>query len=123
MTVGTIGGRRVAFLPRHGVDHRFPPHRVPYRANLYALRSLGVRQLVTASAVGSLRPELGPGRLVLPDQLIDRTWGRPHTYSDADRGVAHLSFADPYCPAGRAAAIRAARPTGERTGWGRPPWR
>lgn len=108
VTVGTIAGRQVAFLPRHGADHRFPPHRVPYRANIYALRSLGVRQLVTASAVGSLRPELGPGRLVLPDQLIDRTWGRPHTYSDDDHGVAHLSFADPYCPAGRAAAIRAA---------------
>jgi 5'-methylthioadenosine phosphorylase len=112
VTIGTIGGRRVAFLPRHGVDHRFAPHRVPYRANLYALRALGVRQLVTASAVGSLTPELGPGQLVLPDQLIDRTWGRPHTYSDADGGVAHLSFADPYCATGRAAAIRAAGQAG-----------
>jgi 5'-methylthioadenosine phosphorylase len=112
LTVGSIAGRTVAFLPRHGADHRFPPHRVPYRANLYALRSLGVRQLVTASAVGSLRPELGPGQLVLPDQLLDRTWGRPHTYSDTDQGVAHLSFADPYCPHGRAAAIRAAAATG-----------
>ncbi|HJQ03386.1 MAG TPA: S-methyl-5'-thioadenosine phosphorylase [Jatrophihabitans sp.] len=113
VTLGTIAGRRVAFLPRHGADHRFPPHRVPYRANVYALRSLGVRQLVTASAVGSLRADLGPGRLVLPDQIIDRTWGRPHTYSDDDRGVAHLSFADPYCPVGRAAAIRAAGAAGE----------
>src|SRR6185437_14293774 len=108
LTVGRIGDRTVAFLPLHGADHRFPPHRVPYRANLYALRSLGVRQLVTASAVGSLRPELGPGQLVLPDQLLDRTWGRPHTYSDTDQGVAHLSFADPYCSHGRAAAIREA---------------
>jgi 5'-methylthioadenosine phosphorylase len=108
VTVATLAGRRVAFLPRHGVDHRFPPHRVPYRANLWALRSLGVRQVLTGSAVGSLLPGLGPGHLVLPDQLIDRTWGRPHTFSDADNGVAHLSFADPYCPIGRAGAVRAA---------------
>ena len=112
VTIGLVGDRRVAFLPRHGSDHRFAPHRVPYRANLYALRSLGVRQVVTSSAVGSLQPTLGPGSLVLPDQIIDRTWGRPHTYSDQDTGVAHLSFADPYCPTGRAAAIRAAGVTG-----------
>ncbi|MDQ2837966.1 MAG: S-methyl-5'-thioadenosine phosphorylase [Actinomycetota bacterium] len=112
LTIGTVGGRRVAFLPRHGTDHRFPPHRVPYRANLYALRAVGVRQLVTGSAVGSLKPELGPGTLVLPDQIIDRTWRAGHTYSDADNGVAHLSFADPYCPSGRAAAIQAAAAKG-----------
>lgn len=112
LTVGTLGGRRVAFLPRHGTDHRFPPHRVPYRANLWALRSIGVRQIVAGSAVGGLKPELGPGTLVAPDQIIDRTWGRPHTYSDSDRGVAHLSFADPYCPNGRAAAGRASQRTG-----------
>jgi 5'-methylthioadenosine phosphorylase len=110
--VGTLAGRRVAFLPRHGSDHRFPPHRVPYRANMWALRSLGVRQVVTASAVGSLKPELGPGEVVIPDQLIDRTWGRPHTYNDADNGVAHVSLADPYCAVGRAAAQRAAIASG-----------
>lgn len=108
LTIGMLGNRRVAFLPRHGTDHRYPPHRVPYRANLWALASVGVRQVVSGSAVGSLSPELGPGRLVLPDQILDRTWGRPHTYSDADTGVAHLAFADPYCPTGRAAAMRAA---------------
>jgi 5'-methylthioadenosine phosphorylase len=112
VTVGSLAGRRVAFLPRHGVDHRFPPHRVPYRANLWALRSLGVRQIVTGSAVGSLAEELGPGALVLPDQILDRTWGRPHTYSDGERGVAHLSFSDPYCQVGREAAQRAARTAG-----------
>ncbi len=112
LTVGTLAGRRVAFLPRHGVDHRFPPHRVPYRANLWALRSVGVRQVVTGSAVGSLLPELGPGALVLPDQILDRTWGRPHTYSDGEAGVAHLSFSDPYCPVGRAGAQRAAEAAG-----------
>lgn len=110
--IATLAGRRVAFLPRHGADHRYPPHRVPYRANLWALRSLGARQVLTGSAVGSLKPELGPGELVLPDQILDRTWGRPHTYSDGDSGVAHLSFADPYCPHGRAAARRAAERTG-----------
>jgi len=108
LAIGTLAGRRVAFLPRHGTDHRFPPHRVPYRANLWALRSVGVRQVISASAVGSLRPELGPGQIVVPDQIIDRTWGRPHTYNDADNGVAHISMADPYCRDGRAAVIRAA---------------
>jgi 5'-methylthioadenosine phosphorylase len=107
LSIGTLAGRRVAFLPRHGADHRFPPHRVPYRANLWALRSAGVTQVVAASAVGSLVPELGPGALVVPDQLLDRTSGRPHTYSDSDEGVTHVSLADPYCPSGRAAAIRA----------------
>jgi 5'-methylthioadenosine phosphorylase len=106
--VGTLGGRRVAFLPRHGATHRFAPHRVPYRANLWALRSLGVRQVVSLSAVGSLRAELGPGTVVSPDQVVDRTWGRASTYHDADNGVAHVAFADPYCPRGRAAAVRAA---------------
>ena len=85
VTVGDLAGRRVAFLPRHGTDHRFPPHRVPYRANVWALRSLGVRQLLTASAVGSLLAEWGPGTIVLPDQILDRTWGRARTYHlDAD---------------------------------------
>jgi 5'-methylthioadenosine phosphorylase len=108
ITVGTLAGRRVAFLPRHGSDHRFPPHRVPYLANLWALRSLGVRQVVAASAVGSLKVELAPGAIVVPDQIIDRTSGRPHTYNDVDKGVGHVSFADPYCASGRDAAKRAA---------------
>src|SRR5256885_6267191 len=99
-------GRRVAFIPRHGRDHRFPPHRIPYRANLWALRSLGVRQIVAPSAVGSLDPKYGPGTLVVPDQLIDRTSGRAQTYYD--EGAVHVSFADPYCPAGRRAALAAA---------------
>ncbi|MEU6740523.1 S-methyl-5'-thioadenosine phosphorylase [Streptosporangium sandarakinum] len=108
ITVGRIGSRTVAFLPRHGRDHRFAPHLIPYRANLWALRSLGVRQVLAPSAVGSLRPEVGPGALVVPDQLVDRTSGRVQTYYDAD-GVVHVAFADPYCPAGRAAAVSTAR--------------
>jgi 5'-methylthioadenosine phosphorylase len=114
LVVGEVGGRRVAFVPRHGVDHRFPPHRIPYRANLWALRSIGVRQVVAPCAVGSLRPELGPGSLVVCDQLVDRTSGREHTYYDGEavRGAVHVPFAEPYCPTGRATAVRLARDAG-----------
>jgi 5'-methylthioadenosine phosphorylase len=111
IAVGEVAGRRVAFLPRHGRDHRFPPHKIPYRANLWALRSLGVRQVLAPSAVGSLTMDLPPGTLVIPDQLVDRTTGRGQTYYDADRAV-HVAFADPYCPQGRARAIAAARASG-----------
>lgn len=114
VTVGRIGSRSVAFVPRHGRDHRFPPHRIPYRANLWALRSLGVRQVLAPSAVGSLRPEHGPGTIVVPDQLIDRTSGRVQTYYDLS-GAVHVSFADPYCPSGRAVAVAAARDGGWQT--------
>lgn len=107
ITVGTLAGRRVAFLPRHGVDHRFAPHLVPYQANLWALRSVGVRQVLSLSAVGSLTVELPIGTLVVPDQLADRTWGRAHTYFDAGEGVNHATFADPFCPGLRAAAVHA----------------
>jgi 5'-methylthioadenosine phosphorylase len=106
VTIAEVGGRRVAFLPRHGRDHRYPPHRIPYRANLWALRSLGVRQIIAPCAVGGLRPDHGPGTFVVPDQLIDRTSGRVQTFYD--EGAVHLSFADPYCPDGRAAVLGAA---------------
>ena len=105
ITVADVGGRRVAFLPRHGRDHRFPPHRIPYRANLWALRSLGVRQIIAPCAVGGLRPEAGPGTFVVPDQLIDRTSGREQTFYDT--GAVHVSFADPYCPVGRSTVLAA----------------
>jgi 5'-methylthioadenosine phosphorylase len=110
VTIGEVGGRPVAFLPRHGRDHRFPPHRIPYRANLWALRSLGVRQVLAPCAVGGLRPELGPGTFVLPDQLVDRTSGRTQTFHD--EGAVHVSFADPYCPTGRATVLAAASAAG-----------
>ncbi|HET6728937.1 MAG TPA: S-methyl-5'-thioadenosine phosphorylase [Jiangellaceae bacterium] len=110
VTVGRVGDRQVAFLPRHGRDHRHPPHAIPYRANLWALRSLGVRQIVAPCAVGSLRPELGPGTFVVPDQLVDRTAGRVQTFYD--QGAVHVPFADPYCPAGRAAVVEQARAAG-----------
>jgi 5'-methylthioadenosine phosphorylase len=108
--VGEVGGKRVAFIPRHGRDHRFPAHKIPYRANLWALRALGVRRILAPSAVGSLTPSLGPGTLVVPDQIVDRTKGREQTYYDA--GAVHVTFADPYCPVGRAHAIATARQAG-----------
>jgi len=95
IAVGRVGDREVAFLPRHGSDHEFPAHRVPYRANIWALRSLGVRQILAPCAVGGLQEAYGPGTFVVPDQLVDRTTDRVQTYFD--EGACHISFADPYC--------------------------
>jgi 5'-methylthioadenosine phosphorylase len=104
ITVGTLAGRQVAFLPRHGTEHQFAPHIVPFRANIWALRSLGARQVLSLSAVGSLSASLQPGALVVPDQIVDRTHGRPQTYFSDGKGVGHVSFADPYCADLRSAA-------------------
>ena len=111
LVIGELAGRQVAFIPRHGRDHRFPPHQIPYRANLWALRSVGVRQIVAPTAVGSLTADLGPGSLVVPDQVVDRTRGRAHTFYD-EAGAVHVGFADPYCPVGRSVAVTAARAAG-----------
>ena len=92
ITVGTVGDHEVAFLPRHGSSHEFSPHTVPYRANMWALRALGVRRIFGPCAVGSLDPALGPGAMVVPDQLVDRTSGRSDTYFDS--GGIHVGFAD-----------------------------
>ncbi|HET6152976.1 MAG TPA: S-methyl-5'-thioadenosine phosphorylase [Marmoricola sp.] len=94
VSIGSVNGRSVAFLPRHGADHAFPPHLINYRANLWLLRSLGVRQILAPCAVGGLR-DVAPGDVVVPDQLVDRTSGRIQTY--VERGAVHLPFADPYC--------------------------
>jgi 5'-methylthioadenosine phosphorylase len=114
--LGEIAGRRVAFLPRHGRGHHLPPHRINYRANLWALRSVGVRQVLGPCAVGGLRPEYGPGTLLVPDQFVDRTQSRVQTFYDGMPlpdgtipNVVHVSPADPYCPDGRKAALEAAR--------------
>jgi 5'-methylthioadenosine phosphorylase len=112
LTIGQVAGRSVAFLPRHGAGHTLPPHRVNYRANLWALRTVGVRQVLGPCAVGSLRRELGPGTLVVPDQVVDRTWGRAHTVYDEPGVVVHTAFADPYCPHGRAVAVEEATASG-----------
>jgi 5'-methylthioadenosine phosphorylase len=97
ITIGTFAGRSVAFLPRHGAGHTVAPHRINYRANVWALASLGVKAIVTSSAVGGLDPALPPGSFVLPDQILDRTTGRLDTYFDGD-SVQHVALADPYCP-------------------------
>ncbi|MEV6393568.1 S-methyl-5'-thioadenosine phosphorylase [Streptomyces sp. NPDC051907] len=117
--LGQIAGRRVAFLPRHGRGHHLPPHRINYRANLWALRSVGVRQVLGPCAVGGLRPEYGPGTLLVPDQFVDRTKSRVQTFYDGLPlpdgtlpNVVHVSPADPYCPAGRKTALAAARGQG-----------
>jgi len=96
IAVGGVGGERVAFLPRHGAHHEFPPHGINYRANLWALRSLGVRQVLAPCAVGGLLPVVAPGDVVVPDQLVDRTLGRIQSF--VETGAVHVPFADPYCP-------------------------
>lgn len=101
---GTFEGREVAFLPRHGRGHRLPPHRINYRANLWALKSLGANCVIAPAAVGSLQPHLPPGTFVVLDQVVDRTRGRDDTYFDGPV-VTHVSLADPYCPELRAAAV------------------
>jgi 5'-methylthioadenosine phosphorylase len=101
VTVGAVGEHEVAFLPRHGATHQFSAHTVPYRANMWALRKVGVRRVFAPCAVGSLNPDNGPGAMVAPDQLVDRTTGRADTYFDS--GAIHVDFADPYCPTLRAA--------------------
>lgn len=95
VSIGRVGDRAVAFLPRHGAGHTLPPHLINYRANLWLLRSLGVRQVLAPCAVGGLLPSVAPGDLVAPDQLVDRTNGRVQTYVES--GAVHVPFADPYC--------------------------
>jgi 5'-methylthioadenosine phosphorylase len=109
VVMGRISGRRVCFLPRHGVGHRLLPHEINHRANIWALRSLGVRWVISVTAVGSLREELAPRDIVLPDQLIDRTGsGAKHTFFG--NGIAaHVGFADPYCDELRAIVLESAR--------------
>ena len=110
VAVGEVAGRQVAFLPRHGRDHRFPPHKIPYRANMWALRALGVRRVLAPTAVGSLTADYGPGTLAIPDQMVDRTSGRVQTFYDEN--ACHVAFADPYCPSVRATAIDTALAAG-----------
>lgn len=104
ITIGDVDGRTVAFLPRHGVSHEYSPHTLPYRANMWALRSIGVQRVFAPCAVGSLVAEYGPGTFVVPDQLVDRTSGRTQTYFD--EGGVHVEFADPYCSDLRKSALQ-----------------
>ena len=109
--VGEIGGRRVAFIPRHGLKHQFPPHRVPYQANAWAMRELGVERILGPNACGSLQPHVKPGDFVICDQLVDRTNDRPNTFYDGPL-TTHISFADPYCSVMRDVAIEKGRKLG-----------
>lgn len=95
--LGSIEGIRVAFLPRHGKGHQINPTALPYRANIYALKSLGIEQIISVSAVGSLKAEIAPRDIVIPDQLIDRTHMRRNSFFD-NGIVAHIAFAEPFCP-------------------------
>jgi len=113
IVIGTLEGERAAFLPRHGRGHRLMPGEVPSRANIYALKSLGVERLISISAVGSLREDFRPLDLVVPDQLIDRTRGRASTFF-GDGIVAHISFGDPFCPELRSLLHTAASRTGDK---------
>jgi len=97
ITIGSLEGMRVAFLPRHGKGHRISPTELPARANIYALKSLGVEWIISVSAVGSLKEEIHPLDLVIPDQLIDRTKNRVNTFFGGGL-VAHVGFAEPFCP-------------------------
>jgi 5'-methylthioadenosine phosphorylase len=103
-TIGEVAGVRVAFIPRHGVHHQFPPHRIPYPANAWAMKELGVTRIFGPCAAGSLRAGVGLGDFVVCDQLVDRTRSRPHTFYDGPV-TTHISFADPYCPQMREAVI------------------
>jgi 5'-methylthioadenosine phosphorylase len=118
VTIGEVAGRRVAFLPRHGREHTLPPHRVPYRANAWAMRELGVRAIFGPCASGSLQPDIHRGEFVVVDQLFDRTAGRDSSFHDGPdmpeglTPVDHVSFADPYDARLRAVAVEASRAEG-----------
>jgi len=118
ITVGDLASRRVAFLPRHGDRHQYAAHRVPYRANIWAMASLGIRALIGPCSCGSLQPDLHPGDFVVVDQLVDLTQGRPATFHDvgapegtpgSEGSVHHQAFADPYDAELRTVLVRAAR--------------
>ncbi|HXH64078.1 MAG TPA: S-methyl-5'-thioadenosine phosphorylase [Mariprofundaceae bacterium] len=114
LVLARVNDHEVVFLPRHGQYHRIPPHRINYRANIYALKQAGVRQVVSISAVGSLREDIRPGDFVLVDQFVDRTQGRAATFFDGPV-VAHVSMADPVCAALSARIARACAECGIHT--------
>ena len=106
--IGEIEGTPVAFMPRHGDEHELPPHRINYRANVWAMRQVGVRRLIGPCACGSLKPGLSPGTFVVCDQFVDRTSAREDTFYDGPQ-TTHVSSADPYCADLRSTLVRAAR--------------
>jgi 5'-methylthioadenosine phosphorylase len=114
LTFGEIGGRHVVFLARHGYGHTIPPHQINYRANLWALREQNVKRVVSVCTVGGIRADMAPGTICVPDQLIDYTHGREHTFFDGgDTPVTHVDFTAPYCGMLRARVLEAARRVGQ----------
>ncbi len=94
---GLLQGRPIAFMPRHGVGHRLAPHAINYRANIWAMREAGIKAVVAVAAVGSMRKDFSPGAIAVPNQLIDYTWGREHSFDhDSDATVTHIEFEEPY---------------------------
>lgn len=113
LTYGQLCGKEVVFLPRHGPGHTIPPHKINYRANLWALEKTGVTRVISVAAVGAISAELGVGELAIPDQIIDYTWGREHTFFEEDlRQVVHVDFTYPYCPKLRGLLFKAAVASG-----------
>ncbi len=114
LTFGKLNRREVVFLARHGYGHTIPPHQVNYRANVWALHSQGVAHVVSVASVGGIRADLPPGTLALPDQLLDYTWGRKHTFFEgADQTVTHVDFTHPYCEQLRDKLLKAAAAVGQ----------
>jgi 5'-methylthioadenosine phosphorylase len=111
LAIASIGDKRVAFLPRHGSDHSIPPHMIDYRANLWAMKVLGVTRLLGPCAAGSLQPNVKPGDFVISDQFVNRTYGRRDTFYDGPV-VTHIGGSEPYCPQLRALAIEKAKELG-----------
>lgn len=110
VVTGSVQGRAVAFVARHGRSHNVPPHRVNYRANLWALHAIGVTAVIGVNAVGGIHPETGPGKLAVPEQIIDYSWGREHTFfADGLEAVTHIDFSHPYDAALRQLLIAAAQ--------------
>jgi len=114
VTLGKIKGRKIAFIPRHGRHHQHPPHSIPYRANLWAMKEIGVKRIIAPSSVGSLQPHIKLGDFVICDQFVDRTSGRQSTFYNGPMSV-HISTADPYCSELRKLAIQASKKRGIRT--------
>jgi 5'-methylthioadenosine phosphorylase len=111
VALGTIGGKKVAFMPRHGSHHQFPPHKVPFRANVWAMKAIGVKRIISPCAAGSLQTHVKPGEFVVCDQFVDRTSGRADTFYDGPIAT-HVSAADMYCPELRKLAVKAGETAG-----------
>jgi 5'-methylthioadenosine phosphorylase len=118
LSFGAIRGTPVVFLARHGDGHTIPPHQVNYRANLWALKEQGVREIVSVVSVGGIREDLGPGAIVVPHQIIDYTWGRASTFFESEAPVKHVDFTEPYSPGLRMRLLAAAKRSGEAAGDG-----